>query len=686
MISDLISQAKQAISNKNPSIEALDQAESALSTFLEALAAKRIAENVEIDDLEEANRLLREIRRERSRRLASPQGFSSPATPAQAPYSAPAERANPAQGLPAGSTPVMPIPMPMPAAPVQNSIGDYQQPANPQVPTSQNPIPVSEPNPANTGNLPSSSEIPLSQPAIPTQQAPMPQVTRTNLRSTDEGGMDSLRRFFSSSHDPEAERMMDEAEEAFYKGNYQAAIPLYEKVIQMEPSWSRAQEHHTEAEEYLRSGNIPSVALPPEAGKAYGKAQSAARVFRYKVALDYLDEAFDHLEDAGIKRWREGEELRHDLENQMQAYDVYKDGLNLLSQGELVAALGKIQTAASAVAIPEYIDKAAEVRGDIATINDISDIVSLSGKIPAGKLADARAKMERIRMKYGDVTQVSRLRNKLDMLIPATIQSLLDNTHRLKKDAEEAPTVSIAKVKISSARENLDLLRQLDAYDAESLTLENDISNLETDIDAHEDAIKRAQEALKTGNRLLAFDAIAISRKAARRFPQDPKVLELKKAFGTTYVISVVAGIIVLALLIFLISIGLRSMREATYRRNLALTPTITRTPTITLTPTITPTPTNTLTPTPDYSPTPTTTHTPTPVISVMTIREVYMREDCYDEYKAVSLIPEGSILTVLNVGDVRYDRFRNECLFVQFRGSGFTKTGYLLKKDLSIP
>lgn len=672
MIFDLISQAKQAISNKNPSIEALDQAESALSTFLEALATKRITETVEIDDLEEANRLLREIRRERSRRFANPQGFGSMPTSPQPTSFNPVERITPTKDLPSESASAPSIPMPKPAD-QQPSSAVFQPPAT-----------ESSLTPENISAVPIETSQP--QPAAPIQQPANPQVTRTNLRSSDEGGMDSLRRFFSSNHDPEAERMMDEAEEAFYKGNYQIAIPLYEKVVQMEPAWSRAQEHHTEAEEYLRSGNIPSVALPPDAGKAYGKAQSAARVFRYKVALDYLDEAFDHLEDAGIKRWREGEELRHDLENQMQAYDVYKDGLNLLSQGELMAALGKIQTAASAVAIPEYIDKAAEVRTDIATINDISDIVSLSGKIPAGKLADARAKMERIRMKYGDVTQVSRLRNKLDMLIPTTIQSLLDNTHRLKKDADEAPTVSIAKVKISGARENLDLLRQLDAYDAESLTLENDISNLETDIDAHEDAIKRAQEALKTGNRLLAFDAITISRKAARRFPQDPKILELKKSFNATYAISVVAGLIALGLLIFLISIGARNIREATYRRNLALTPTITRTPTITLTPTVTPTPTKTLTPTPDYSPTPTSTHTPTPVISVMTMREVYMRKDCYDEYKAVSLIPEGSILTVLNVGDVRYDRFRNECLFLQFRGAGFTETGYLLKKDLSIP
>ena len=142
--------------------------------------------------------------------------------------------------------------------------------------------------------------------------------------------MDQLLKFFQSSHGPEAERLMDEAEELFYKGNYQAAIPLYEKVMQMEPGWSRAEEHHSEAEEFLRSGNIPSVALPPEAGKAYGKAQSAARVFSYQVALNYLEESFEHLRDAGIKRWREGEELRHDLEIRC-SLRCLQESLNLLS-------------------------------------------------------------------------------------------------------------------------------------------------------------------------------------------------------------------------------------------------------------------------------------------------------------------------------------------------------------------
>src|SRR5450759_4456374 len=115
MIFDLISQAKQAISNKNPSIEALDQAESALSTFLEALATKRITETVEIDDLEEANRLLREISRERSRRFANPQGFASaPASPQPTSFN-PVERNTPTQGLPSKSASAPSIPMPKPA-------------------------------------------------------------------------------------------------------------------------------------------------------------------------------------------------------------------------------------------------------------------------------------------------------------------------------------------------------------------------------------------------------------------------------------------------------------------------------------------------------------------------------------------------------------------------------------------
>lgn len=626
MINDLIEKALSVLSDASPSDDALSQVESELSTLLEAHATNRLGDDISIDELEEANRLLREIRREKSRRLAG-----QPTPTSEEPTSTP-------------STPVTPS---------------------------------------------ASSAESIFQTTTPLQaakNADIPPLTRTNLGAELTAGIDNdpLKRFFQSAHDPEAERLMDEAEEAFYKGNYQVAIPLFEKVIQMEPGWTRAQEHHSEAEEYLRSGNIPSVALPPEAGKAYGKAQSAARVFRYKVALDYLDEAFEHLQEAGVKRWREGEELRHDLENQMQAYDVYKEGLNLLSQGELVSALGKIQTAASAVAIPEYIDKANEVRQDIGMLNDVSDTVSLSGKIPPAKLADARTKLERIRMKYGEVNQLSRLRNRLDLLIPATIQNLLENTQRLKLEASEAPTASLARQKVDAARENLDLLRQLDAYDSQSLSLENEISTLETEIYANEDAMTRAEEALKTGNKFFAIDALKISAKPRKRFSQDPKVLELKRGFLPTYIIGGLAALVALIVIGLLISLAFRGFSNAAYERNLARTPTITPTPTITLTPTITPTATITPTPTPDYSPTPTYTVTPTPIVAVQTLREVWARSDCYDNFRATGSIPAGITLTLLPMAERRFDNFNRECVLVEYRSGDYAILGYVLMADVT--
>jgi len=627
MINDLIEKALSVLSDASPSDDALSQVESELSTLLEAHATNRLGDDISIDELEEANRLLREIRREKSRRLAG-----QPTPTSEEPTSTP-------------STPVTPS---------------------------------------------ASSAESIFQTTTPLQaakNADIPPLTRTNLGAELTAGIDNdpLKRFFQSAHDPEAERLMDEAEEAFYKGNYQVAIPLYEKVIQMEPGWTRAQEHHSEAEEYLRSGNIPSVALPPEAGKAYGKAQSAARVFRYKVALDYLDEAFEHLQEAGVKRWREGEELRHDLENQMQAYDVYKEGLNLLSQGELASALGKIQTAASAVAIPEYIDKANEVRQDIGMLNDVSDTVSLSGKIPPAKLADARTKLERIRMKYGEVNQLSRLRNRLDLLIPATIQNLLENTQRLKLEASEAPTASLARQKVDAARENLDLLRQLDAYDSQSLSLENEISTLETEIYANEDAMTRAEEALKTGNKFFAIDALKISAKPRKRFSQDPKVLELKRGFLPTYIIGGLAVLVGLIVIGLLISVAFRGFSNAAYERNLARTPTITPTPTITLTPTITPTATITPTPTPDYSPTPTYTVTPTPIVEVQTVRNVWARSGCYDDFSATGQqIPVGTTLNLLPMAERRFDPFNRECILVEFRTGDFAIIGYVLMADVT--
>ncbi len=479
---------------------------------------------------------------------------------------------------------------------------------------------------------------------------------------------------------------MDQAEEDFYRGNYQAAISVYEKVLQIEPGWVRAKEHRSEAEEYLRTGNIPSVALPAEAGKAYGKAQSAARVFRYQVALKYLDEAFLNLEEAGIKRWREGEELRQDLENQIQAGEVYQDGINLLKQGDLPGALSRIQTAASAIATPEYIDKAAEIRADLAALDEIGDVVTSAGEVPADKLGDAKSRLERIRLKYGDIPQVSRLSNRLDMIIPGVAKSL---SHRIQKQIElaaNASTLVSGGSHLKDAQEKIDLLQQLDSQNESSKDLENQVASLNVGMQADEDVLTRAQQAIKSGNRFFAFDAWRMSKATRSKYPSDPQVLALKKSLLPFFATMVVLGFIALVIIGVILWVGIRSISNGVEKRRLARTPTVTPTPTQTMTPTMTLTPTLTPTVTPNYTLTPQPTSTPTQIRVSSVARTVWARNGCYESYTANGRIEAGSEVSLLPMDNRAFDGLNRECVLVEFREGTSAIIGYILLSDLVIP
>jgi len=604
MLIDLIRQASKILSEKSPAEDDLQQVENSISSYLEALATERVSEQVSLENIEDANRLLKEIRRERARRLAG-----------------------------------------------QTASPDSQ---------------AMEMEPQSTA---SSSKPILRSPKLDSDEQP-----------------DALKKFIQSSHDPEAEKLMDQAEEDFYRGNYQTAIIQYEKVMKIEPGWVRAQEHHSEAEEYLRTGNIPSVALPAEAGKSYGKAQSAARVFRYQVALKYLDEAFLCLEESGIKRWREGEELRQDLENQIQAGEVYQDGINLLKQGDLTGALSRIQTAASSVATPEYIDKATEIRSDLAALDEIGDVITSSGEVPAEKLADSKSKLEKIRLKHGDIPQVTRLGNRLDLIIPVAVKSLLNGINRLAENASISPTILNAKQTIKNAEIELDLLRQLDGNEVTSKELVSKLGSLKNNIDQSEDTLNRAQQAIKSGNRFFALDAWKMSRDVRNRYPSDPQVLELKKALIPFYATSVIGGLIALGIIILLLWFSIRSIGAAVEKRRLAMTPTATPTPTQTMTPTNTLTPTLTPTITPNYTLTPQPTFTPTPIKIGLTARTLWARNGCYEAYRANGSIEGGSEVTLLPMDSRAFDVLNRECVLVEYRSGTSAIIGYILLADLTIP
>lgn len=606
MLQDLILKAKNTLEQEQPSEQDLIAVENALSAFLEALATERIHEPVEFEELEHANRLLREIRRERSRRMVEAQSRES---------------------------------------------------------TFENAEVLQEPKPVNEDPLVSIS----------------PQFD-------EDDAYDPLKKFLSSTHDPEAEAIMDTAEEAFYGGNYQKAIPLFEKVLQIEPGWSRAREHRDEAEEFLRSGNIPSVALPPDAGKAYGKAQSAARVFRYQTALDYLDEAFASLKETGIIRWREGEALRQDLENQVQAQEVYQEGLALVRQGDLQGGLSKIQTAASAVALPEYVDKVSEIRGDITSLNEIADIVNLSSSIPPQKLAESRQTLDRLSLKYDEIQQISRLRNRMEIILPTVAAALLDNIRQSKRQGDSAGTIKAAKQAYDQAEEDLETLQTLKPDDPQVRILQGEVKLAHHDILTQEDSLQRANQTLNSENRFFPRNAFNISRDVRTRFPEDPEVLNLKRRLRWYHVTLYGGGAIAVFLLILVLWFGGRSIASGIRERRLALTPTATPTATITLTPTITSTPTMTPTITPLPTETPFYTPTSEPITTGTIGRNLFARNGCYESFRATGRLPEGAVVTIIPQTERSFDEFNRECVLIEYRADETNVIGYVLMLDLTIP
>ncbi|MDO8969969.1 MAG: hypothetical protein Q7U74_04720, partial [Saprospiraceae bacterium] len=135
------------------------------------------------------------------------------------------------------------------------------------------------------------------------------------------------------------------------------------------------------------------------------------------------------------------------------------------------------------------------------------------------------------------------------------------------------------------------------------------------------------------------------------------------------------AGLILLgiAILAGVIWIGINQVQSYF----ISLTPTATATATITPTSTAPP---STATSTPRPSATPSLTPTPP---SGIVAREIWVRNGCYETFRAIGQIPAGSQVRFLPV-ERRFDNVNRECLLIEFTtGEKTTLAGWILIADL---
>ncbi len=521
-----------------------------------------------------------------------------------------------------------------------------------------------QPSPADDAHAPGSEVESTDPPTQPAQAAA--------------GPLNPAAQEANQEHNPVAEQQMEVAEKLFYSGRYAEAIQLFDRVIQLEPNWERARQHRSEAENYLRTGYIPSVALPSDAASAYGKAQSAARVGRYADALALLEKAQRILRDMGIQRWQEGQEFAQKLQENIDAETVYEEGLVAFQQGQLDTAIEKVEAAARATGLPKYTDKAQELREVKDGLSVIGAVLNQTAVDPQAA-SQAKASLDALIAQYGNNPAFDRLFERFKTVVPRVVEPLKDQTRDLKNQAERAATLEEALYLSRQARSSLDQIRNLEGVDESLDRLQVELERLQRRIQKYDGDLQSAERAFEAHPGWPA-DAAHISAEVRERYPNDPGVSRLERNLRSyrwkLWGIRLGVVVIILILLGIIASWGMGRYRSYL----LSLTPT--PTPTASVTPTVTLTPTATATGTPTATPTSPPTITPPPV-SGFVQRAVWARSGCYESFNAAGRIPAGGFVRFLP-SERRFDDFNRECVLVEYQRDLGAVIGWILILDVS--
>jgi tetratricopeptide (TPR) repeat protein len=485
----------------------------------------------------------------------------------------------------------------------------------------------------------------------------------------------------SHEHNPYAEQQMEEAEKLFYGGRYAEAIKLYDQVLQIESKWERARQHRGESENYLRTGYIPSVALPAEAASSFGKAQSAARLGRYVDAMSMLNRAQAALREIGIQRWQDGQEFEQKLQQYIDAESVYGEGLNLFSKGMIDDGIERVETAAQATGLPKYNDRAMEMRKAKAAMQAIAETLN-TPFADSKEVVQVKSSLDALTLQYGDNPAFQKLKDRLQAIIPGVVEPLKDQVRSLKTQAERTQSLDAVVAKARQARQILDQARSL-GYSDEILTqLQDDLEKLFSQVQRYEDELQQAI-TIFNANRSWPAAAWQVSQDVRARYPNDPRVIEFSRSLAPyrNTRLGIRAGILALAVIVVIgiLLIGLNQVQNYF----LSLTPTSTATFTKTATLTLAP-PTATLTPQPTLTPTLTVTpsRTATPLSGIVG-RDVWVRNGCYETFRAIGQVPAGTQVRFLP-SERSFDNLGRECLLVQFTAADKTSViGWVLVADV---
>ncbi len=122
---------------------------------------------------------------------------------------------------------------------------------------------------------------------------------------------------------PEAQELLKEADDEYYAAQYDQAISLYRRVLELDPTNLRARQQLEKAA-LNRMAGIPNPNLPRDAVHAYRQARSYIAAEDFKTAVTFLNMAIEKAQERGMK-FPEAEAFLDITQNQMLAVTYKKD-------------------------------------------------------------------------------------------------------------------------------------------------------------------------------------------------------------------------------------------------------------------------------------------------------------------------------------------------------------------------
>lgn len=278
-----------------------------------------------------------------------------------------------------------------------------------------------------------------------------PKITRTEIQTQGS----------TSDSNIEADKIITKGDGAYYSGNIVEAAKLYQKVLDLDPSRERARQRLHD----IGQGNIPIIAVPVEAGSAFGRALSLYRRGNYVAAAAQAQKAIDLM---GGVFWKDAQELLNRCYTGQQAEEAYQEALIMEQNGQWATALREYN--ASIALLPDnplyrdardrlslLINEVNVIQAGFSAVRNINDIIRLSHVQEKIKSLERHTSSQRVQDIQADFDNVIMESSKL-LEKP---ERSVDDSRKLFRAKEIAEDLLVMRPESSAARSLLNKLSEM---------------------------------------------------------------------------------------------------------------------------------------------------------------------------------------------------------------------------------